>query len=254
MPPGEAVGAGLDAFRRHTAAVAAVLREHCLDVNLAPVAERSSGDRRGWRSASGDIAEAAAYATAFAEGMKEGGVAPTFKHFPGRTANLVYDATPKDRLWSFLRLPTESVVVLDEAARPDGRGGAPALTVRDAAAAFRGVRFPALVMKSLNRHPEYGEGMAAASPLFERWLREDIGFDGVTVSDSLSEVDLGRDLVVDAFRNNDLVLVTGGMAYAVEEHLLAALADGTVRRSEFAPKRERIARVLEWVRSQGGRP
>ena len=62
------------------------LRERGITMDFAPVLDVDGGSANGAigdRSFSGDPAVAATYATAFAQGLREAGIEPVYKHFPG---------------------------------------------------------------------------------------------------------------------------------------------------------------------------
>lgn len=241
-PPSEAAAMGADAYRGEASAVAARLRAHCVDVNLAPVVEPANdGDRTRWRSASEDIDEVARFASAFADGMLAGGVAPTFKHFPGRTRTISYSRSAADLVGA----GTEVRTVRDDA---PARGG---LTVRGVAERFRAARFPALVMLSNDVYPDIAPGHAAREPVFARWLRDEIGFDGLVVTDNLEEAVLDPALVEDAFRNADMLMVTSSSVHMAEVTLMEALRDGRISRADIEERRARADRLRAWLAAPG---
>ncbi len=157
---------------RAAAAVAARrLRAAGVDMDLAPVLDLDAGPGpdaqhpAGRRSFSANPAVAGRYGAAFAQGLRDGGVVPVVKHFPGlgrATANT--DSAPA------------SVPALAELRRADLR------PFRAAIAA--GV--PA-VMVSHASVPGLGSGPASLSPAaVTGLLRGELGFRGLVVTDSLS--------------------------------------------------------------------
>ncbi len=141
-------------------------------MNLAPVLDLddrpgpSATNPDGTRSFSNDPAVARAYGLAFADGMRAGGVVPVVKHFPGlghATTNT--DVAPAStRPWSALRgrglRPFRAAV----------RAGLPAVMITTA-------RVPGLT----GRKPA-----ALSRRAVQGVLRDQLGFDGLVVTDSLS--------------------------------------------------------------------
>jgi beta-N-acetylhexosaminidase len=155
-----------DEVRRLGSTLGAEMRELGMDWNLAPVLDVSDAPDEtviGDRSYSADPETAAAYAAAFAEGLAGAGILTTGKHFPGHGATATdshetlptVDA-PRDELdghlLPYLRLEPE----LDSV-----------MTAH--------VLFTALD----------GRWPASVSPSAIRLLREEIGYQGLVITDAL---------------------------------------------------------------------
>lgn len=78
--------AGADAAREMGRTIGAYLRDYGFNLNFAPVADVNTNPDNpviGTRAFSSDPAIAGQMASAMAEGLREEGIIPTFKHFPG---------------------------------------------------------------------------------------------------------------------------------------------------------------------------
>lgn len=159
-----------DQVRAQAATLAKQMRALGVTVDLAPVADvdarpgPSASNPDGRRSFSGDPTTASRYAVAFMNGLRDGGVLPVLKHFPGlggSTGNT--DEGPA------ATLPISS---LQTSAFPPFQAaiaaGAPAVMVANASA------------PGLTSQP------ASLSPNVYGLLRSSLGFRGLTVTDSLS--------------------------------------------------------------------
>jgi beta-N-acetylhexosaminidase len=194
----EELGLGsLAAMRSVGRATADSLRSLGVDVDLAPVADvprvPSSTIAAQDRAFSITPSKAGAFATAFADGLREGGILATAKHFPGLggavgNTDLVRVTIPTD-------------------ARTAGADLVPFRRLVD-----DGIP---LVMLSNAVYPAYGTQPAVLSPRVHALLRDDLGFGGTTISDALDAVALvrGVPLSVVAFgaarAGTDLLLFTG---------------------------------------------
>lgn len=148
----------------------AALRRYGITVDLAPVVDISSqrsGEVIGDRSYSADPATALRYARAFAAGLQEAGVLPVLKHFPGHgrakgdshegTATTPKVASLRERDWKPYR----------------------ALSDSGAAVMMGHLRVPGLSSKKLP---------SSVDPAVYRALREEIGFDGLVITDELASM------------------------------------------------------------------
>ncbi|KAA9090009.1 glycoside hydrolase family 3 protein [Microbacterium radiodurans] len=165
---------GPEALRSAAATWGGQLAAAGIDVDLAPVADIvTSADVRFDNAPIGalgrqygyDEATVAADAGAFAAGMRDAGVIPTFKHFPGLgrvQANTDYSAD-----------------VVDTTVGPDS----PDVDVYRTLTASG----PALVMVGTAHYANIDpDNPAAFSPAVLDLLRERVGFDGVVITDDLS--------------------------------------------------------------------
>lgn len=221
-------------------AAARALREVGVTVTFAPVADVPSvrGAALASRSFSRDPAVASEAVRAAVRGWRSGGIAATAKHFPGL-------------------------------------GGAPAntddaiVTIKRSRAALGAVDLPPfraaiaagvpLVMVGHARYLALDRARIASQsrPIVHSLLREELGFRGVVVTDSLeaqASLETGSITTVSerALRAGaDLLLLTGRGSYApVYAHLLAAAKRSPELRARV---RESAARVLA-LRSRGALP
>ncbi|HEX4745831.1 MAG TPA: glycoside hydrolase family 3 N-terminal domain-containing protein [Gaiellaceae bacterium] len=226
--------------RADAESAARALRNAGVTVTFAPVADvpSVSGAALASRSFSRDPEVASTAVQAAIRGWRAGGIAATAKHFPG------LGAAPAN---------TDDAIV----------------TVRHSRATLDAVDLPPfvaaigagvpLVMVGHARYPTLDRVRIASQshPIVEGLLREELGFRGVVVTDSLearASLATGAITAVSerALRAGaDLLLLTGRGSYRpVYEHLLAAArADPALR----ARVRESAARVLA-LRQRGARP
>lgn len=152
-------------------AVAARMRALGVQVDLAPVVDVDGGngpsatDPDGLRSFSADPLTAARYSAAFVAGLRQGGVLSVAKHFPGlggSTANTDYG--PAATL-SLSTLRTTAIPVFSAAIAAGATG----------------------VMVANASVPGLTSGPASLSAaLIQQSLRDQLGFSGLVVTDSLS--------------------------------------------------------------------
>lgn len=174
LPPLRRIG---ELWSRDPAAALGLAREHAwlmasevlalgLDLSFAPVADLGFGNRAiGDRALHSDPEAVAQLTVAYVEGMHEAGMAATLKHFPGH--GTVLEDTHHD------------------IARDPRTLGA--LRVTDLVPFARGLAAGAeAVMMAHVEYPEVDEMPAGYS---RRWiidvLRQELGFDGVVVSDDI---------------------------------------------------------------------
>lgn len=210
-----------------------------LDLVLAPVAdvfETSAPAFIGWRSLGGNPERVAVHAREYAEGLIEGGVVPVIKHFPG------HGITPIDTHDNPGVSPLSFEEVWDRHASAfsflRGQGGRYAVMFGHLATGDRG-------------HYD----LAAASSVWHRVLREKLGFDGVTMTDSVNmqavQLRNGGEprFTVDALRQGvDLILEPSqsGLDYRA---YTSALQTGVLSTPLLNASQKRIERLLETVRA-----
>lgn len=220
-----------DTVRADARAAGRALRELGITVVLATVADVPSvpGAALARRAFSSDPAVVGAATTAAVEGWRAGGVAPTVKHFPGLGAA---PANTDDAIVTIRR----SRAALERVDLPPFR-----------AAIAAGVP---LVMVGHARYPALDRARIASQsrPIIDGQLREELGFRGVVVTDSMEaraslftgSIKLASERAVRA--GADLLLLTGRGSYRpVYEHLLAVAKRDDSFRSRV---RESAARVL----------
>jgi beta-N-acetylhexosaminidase len=224
------------AARQQGEATAAYLRRLGIDVDLAPVLDTpgSGPTFLGSRAFSRNRWLNARLGAAFVEGLQAGGVAATAKHFPGLgTARRSTDAAPV-----VLATPKP---VLDRRLVPFTRA-------IDAGAK--------LVMVSSAGYAAYdasGRPAVLSRPIVTGLLREQLGFDGVVISDAMEAAALRSrpHAAVGALAAGvDVLLYTSERTSAAGyREVLAAAREG---RLELASRGARIAALKGWLAM--GRP
>ena len=192
---------------------AAALAALGVTVNLAPVVDVGSGPGIGTRSFSDDPVVVTTHGVAFAEGVLEGGLVPVAKHFPGHgranaDSHTELATTPDLEelrmvdLLPFGLVPEGSAVMVGHLAVPGLTDGVPASL---SATAVTGI------------------------------LRDEMGFDGVVVTDDLSMGAVAQ--LVDVPSAARLALIAGADLLMVGPHenvvpvawsLVGALEDGSL--------------------------
>jgi beta-N-acetylhexosaminidase len=229
----ETMGARGAAYsRRQGAATGKSLRGVGVNVDLAPVLDvaRRGGfideQMRAFGRKPGQVARSG---VAFARGLEAQGVAATAKHFPGLGAT----ADNTDLRPSTIRLGAGTLREVDE--RP-----------YESYVAAEGD----LVMVSSARYPALGTGKLPASQskrLIRRELRDRLGFEGVTITDSLEAPGAragagpAKVAIRAAAAGSDLLLYVhcdAGMRAALA--LRRALAAGKLDRERFEASVDRI--------------
>jgi beta-N-acetylhexosaminidase len=216
-----------DATRRIAAAIGAELAAAQVNLNLAPVADVNTNPDNpiiGTRSFGADPDLVAAHVVAYVEGLQSTGVAGCAKHFPG------HGDTSLD---SHLALPTVTGDL------------APHLVPFRAAikAGVRSILTAHVVFPALDERPA-----TISRRLLTGLLREELGFDGVIVTDSMTMaaiadgVGTAEGAVQALLAGADLICMneTHEDQLAVRDHVLAAVREG---RLPVARVEEAAARV-----------
>ena len=203
-----------------------------INVDLAPVADvpasSASFMERDGRTFSADPALTTLLADAFASGLESAGVVPTMKHFPGI---------------GFATQNTDAVVVRITASTQNLQ---PGLQPYRTAIAHD---LP-LIMLSNATYTAYDTANAAgwSAAITETLLRQELGFTGATITDSLDGTAFARHLsdvdlaVRAATAGTDLILVTGMEATSrgVYATLLADAQHGSIPMATLQASYERI--------------
>lgn len=210
----------------------AALRRLGVNVDLAPVADVPATARSFMRDAgrtwSSSAATTSRLANAFAAGLERGGVIPAMKHFPGL---------------GYATLNTDSNVEKIGAARAKLDAGL--VPYRAAIAA----QVPMLMLSNAVYRAYDGANAAGwSSAIGLRLLRGELGFEGVTITDSLDGAAHARrvpddPLAIRAARaGTDMILVTGSEAASrsVYASLMRAARAGTISRARLAASYGRI--------------
>ncbi len=214
---------------------AAFLSSFGFNANFAPVADvaYTAQSTMAWRAFGSNPKSVAAKIAAVVEGSRDGGVASAAKHFPG------HGRTTVD---SHFGLPAIDISV-EEWIETD------ALPFK--AAIEEGVE---MIMLGHLDYTQWDDVPASLSKVAMRHLREDLGYDGVAITDDLGMGALGAwsayelaDLAMDA--GLDLLMWTSaGVAFGdLIEHLQNRVAKGEVSETRID---ESVRRILlmktEW--------
>jgi beta-N-acetylhexosaminidase len=230
-PAAETIGSRGAAFaERLGRATGASLRSMGVNVDLAPVLDLGrpgraiEGEGRTFARTPAAISE---MGVGFARGLAAGGVAATAKHFPGLGAARINT----DNAVQKIRLSAAKLRNADEQPYTAFIQSSGAMVMLSTAI------YPALSGKpaALSRAVATGE------------LRDRLGFQGVSISDSLGSVSAravggpAKTALAAAKAGTDLVLFTDLGDAARAQHALArALGDGSLDRSEFEASVNRV--------------
>jgi beta-N-acetylhexosaminidase len=219
---------------RDARAAARALRAVGINVTLAPVADvpTHAGTALAGRAFSSDPRRAAAATKAAIDGWRAGGVAATAKHFPGlggATTNTDFGSATI-------------------------AGGAPTAADLAPFKAAIAAKVP-LIMSAHARYPRLDARRIASQspPILQRLLREQLGYKGVVMTDSIEAkaVRATGETEAVAVRSiragNDIVLTTGQGSWI--RTYRALLAEARASRSFRAQVRASAARVLALQRS-----
>ena len=218
--------------RTQGASAGAALRALGINVDFAPVADVpatiSSFLYRQGRTWSFSAVHTASLSNAFASGLESGGVIPSMKHFPGL---------------GFATHDTDASVVTIHVSRSRL---APGLRPYRTAIA----RHIPMIMLSNATYSAYDSTHAAgwSRVITQTLLRHDLGFTGVTITDSLTGTAAARGIstrtlaVRAAVAGTDMLLLTGSEASTagVYATLLADARTGTIPRTRLSASYSRI--------------
>jgi beta-N-acetylhexosaminidase len=235
----------VDATTRVAAAMGRRLRDVGVDVALAPVVDVNADPRNpviGVRSFGATPDLVARHGAAFVRGLQAAGVAACAKHFPG------HGSTHTD---SHLALPTvdDPVEVLRD------RDLAPFAAVVQA-----GTR---CIMTAHVVFPAYDDRPATLSPVLLGLLREELGFEGVIITDALDmkaiadTVGHGEGAVRSMAAGADLICI-GNPGFpenydadrrlgGVVDALVTAVREGRLPADRLARAAERVSRLRAWL-------
>lgn len=235
-----------------TEAVAAGIGRQCraagVDLALAPVADVNAEPDNpviGLRSFGAAPEPVARHTAAFVRGLQGAGVAAAAKHYPGHGSTTVDSHTALPTVDA--DLATLRARDLPPFAAAIGAGARCVLTAH--------VRFPAL-----------DDAPATMSPTLLGLLRDELGFDGVVISDALDMhaiahgVGRGPGAVAALAAGVDL-LCTGNPAFPhayddeagyreVRDAVLAAAAGGTLPRARLEEAHRRVVDLGAWIARQ----
>ncbi|HEY8314518.1 MAG TPA: beta-N-acetylhexosaminidase [Candidatus Baltobacteraceae bacterium] len=208
------------------------LRRAGVNLDFAPVLDlalQRDNTAIGARSFGSDPLRVAELAGAFAQGVREAGIVPTYKHFPG------HGSTAVD---SHLGLPA----IEEDATTLRARDLLPFKMLLPHAQA---VMTAHIIFRALD-----GEHPATISPqILTTLLREEIGFEGVCFTDCMQmdaiakSVGTPQGAVRALIAGADCVLISHDITLAQQavELLLDAVADGSLSRSRLQGAYDRVA-------------
>jgi len=233
-----ALGRGsLEATYEAALAAGQVLARSGLGIDLAPVADLASGPRRimAGRSFGERAATVAPQVAAWVRGMQEGGVSATVKHFPG------FGAASENSDLGVARVERTRAELLDE----DIAAFEPALRQADA------------VMISHGIYDGLGAELPAslAPEVVEPILREQLGYEGVAMTDSLNARGLreawGKTVPAACAQaikvGVDIALVTGSMETALlcRREIIRAVRAGDIPKQRLEDAVVRVLRLKD---------
>ena len=238
--PGKLWKEGLDALLRETREKSILLKSLGFNVNLAPVADVStnSGDFIYDRTTGMDAEETADYTARVTEAQSFYGLGSVLKHFPGYGNNKDTHtgvAVDERSMETFLEqdfLPFQAGIAVEETVWPSGelRRLRPAVLVSHNIVGCMDPNLP-----------------ASLSPEVHRILREDLGFDGVVMTDDLAMDAVkayaaeGNVAVMSIQAGNDLVVTTD---YRTQiPRVIQAVRDGALEEETIDAA---CLRVLRW--------
>ena len=224
---------GLSAVEAETREKSILLKALGFNVNLNPVADISQnpGDFMYDRTAGGDETETAAYVTCVLETQSRYGLGSVLKHFPGYGNNrdthngTAVDQRPLDTFWNQDFVPFQAGIDAGERFPPR----------------------PAVLVSHNIVNCMDPELPASLSPEVHRILREDLGFDGVVMTDDLAMDAVrayaadGNAAVMSIQAGNDLVVTTDYRAQIPQ--VIRAVKDGTLAEKAIDAA---CLRVLRW--------
>jgi beta-N-acetylhexosaminidase len=239
-----AAAADADLAFRTGQAIGRELAAMGVNINYAPNCDLNSNPDNpaaGIRTFGDDAALASQLAAAVTDGLQTAGVAATIKHFPGKGAAKVdshYELPlidhSRERLMAVELRPFQAALNTGAKLVMTGHFALPALTGSD--------ELPATLSRAV----------------MDRFLRQELGFDGVIITDALDMGALtqGAGQIVDVLAATragvDLLLTTNQPE--VQERILAGLglAYGRklIRRRHLAPSLERIQALKAWTGRQ----
>ena len=238
--PGKLWKQGLDALLRETREKSILLKSLGFNVNLAPVADVStnSGDFIYDRTTGMDAEETADYTARVTEAQSFYGLGSVLKHFPGYGNNkdthtgVAVDERSMEKFLEQDFLPFQAGIAVEETVWPSGE--------------LRRLRPAVLVSHNIVNCMDPNLP-ASLSPEVHRILREDLGFDGVVMTDDLAMDAVkayaaeGDVAVMSIQAGNDLVVTTD---YRTQiPRVIQAVRDGALEEEAVDAA---CLRVLRW--------
>lgn len=239
--PSQAVKDGLQDFQAKLDKVGQTLKQACIDVNLAPVADtnfmHSAMDRA--YSSNPDIANQ--YASVFSNAMASHGVVPTWKHYPGYT-DKTYPISHTDKLYTDNYNPRFVEPSIITSSKDE---------IEKAMTAFKDNGHNLLMLNSAvftafgNRPAIFNSEIIGKAKVLQP--------NSLLISDDLSELKLDDDKIVYLFNNVDLFLFSSekeALSFSANLNRLYGL--GKISENDVKNKKLRIAKwEIYWsVKSQ----
>lgn len=214
------------------------MRSLGLTVDFAPVvdvvgdADLGGGGVIGDRSFSSDPAEVTRLAQAFAAGLADAGILPTYKHFPG------HGRASGDSHHGLVTTPHIDDLGPELEPYEDLLGEDPV-----AAVMVGHLRVPGLTD---------GEPASVSPAAVEGLLRDQLGFDGLVVTDDLggmqgilARYDTVSAAVLAVAAGVDMVLIPASVAEATVSALVAAVEDGRIADGRLSTSADRVLRAQQ---------
>lgn len=234
FPPAQTMAGDADLVRETNYITGQQVQQQGVNVVLAPVADvidPASPSFIDDRSFGADPAVVATMVGAAVDGLQEAGVAAAVKHWPG------HGATPVD---SHELLPTLDIdrTLWDQRER-----------VPFEEAIGREVAIVLVGHLALPQFDPTGDPATVSSPLIDGLLRQELGFDGVVMTDALNMGAVGsipeRELVVDSvLAGVDIILIPPSLTSATSA-LADAVADGTISQERLDQSVTRVLRLKD---------
>ena len=226
---------GMDAIRADAAEKSDFLLGFGINVNFAPVADVvTSKSGFLYRRAFGESAEKTAeYVGEVVKVMKQRGIGCTIKHFPG------YGNSSGDTHNGLVRVDTPIAEIRERELLPFKAG---------IAAGADSVMVTHTIISAID-----SERPATLSPSVISLLRDELGFEGVIISDAMDmgaieEYSGGKDACVAAFLAGIDLLCTPADAKEAYNSMLTAINDGTISSGRLD---EAVIRIILWKQNLG---
>lgn len=226
---------GMDAIREDTAEKSSFLKSFGINVNFAPVADVVTSPFGFLYSRSfGQGGEATAeYVYAVVSVMKESGIGSTVKHFPG------YGNSSGDTHEGLVVIDTSEEDIRQRELLPFAAG---------IAAGADSVMVTHTIISAIDPNAP-----ATLSPTVISLLRDELGFNGVIISDAMdmgaiAEYTGGQDACVSGFLAGLDMLCTPSDARASYAALLSAVENGTISQERLDAS---VTRIVMWKLSLG---
>lgn len=225
----------MEQYFEHSVSVASNLKQaHCIDVNFGTVFEPIWGPGI-IRSIPTTMDDVFIYGRVFADAMQAGGVIPGLKHFPGSTQKTRFLVDRKYR-----QAEGEPLEVREEYSGQ----------IKEYAKRFS-PKPTDIVMIAHYVYPEYSSKPALLEPLYYNWLREEMQFDGLIVTDAVNELKLTDNELLQVVKLADMILFADGREAARVERLIANwIRTGKLSKTEIETKLTRINQTIKTARKR----